>query len=59
MVEEALADVLRFEKDDIAASLGIKPEEDGDWTHDEAVRIIEECDRLYRASVIERILPLS
>lgn len=54
-VEEILADdILHFEKYTIAASLGIP--QDRDWTQEEADRIIAECDRLYKARVIERVL---
>ena len=56
MIEEAIADKLRDEKDEIAASLGIHPEAEGEWTRDEAIRIINECDSIWRASITDLIL---
>ena len=52
MVEERLGDMLHWKKDDIAVSLGIHPKTEGEWTGEEAARIVAECDRLYRASII-------
>ena len=52
MVEERLGDMLHWKKDDIAVSLGIHPKTEGEWTGEEAARIVAESDRLYRASII-------
>ena len=52
MVEERLGDMPHWKKDDIAVSLGIHPKTEGEWTGEEAARIVAESDRLYRASII-------
>ena len=58
-VERQLAEILLDNMDDIAAELGIHPQwQDGfgEWTDDEACRIIAECDEQWRDSVVEWVL---
>jgi len=47
-IEEDLVAVLAEEKDNIAISLGIPPQWAGEWTPEEAQRIVDEVDRKYR-----------
>jgi hypothetical protein len=61
-VERQLAESLAENMDDIAAELGIHPQwRDGfgEWTAEEAARIIEESDRQSRDGVIEYVLMLT
>jgi hypothetical protein len=58
-VERRLADILLHSMDEIAEELGIHPRERdgfGEWTAEEASRIIAECDEQYRDGVIETVL---
>ncbi len=55
MIEERLGDILHFEKDNIAASLGI-PADRRELTDEESDRIIAECDRLYKPFFTQCVL---
>lgn len=60
-VEELLAEALASNMDDIAAELGIHPQWSdgfGEWTAEEAMRIIEESDRRSREGAVEWVLML-
>ena len=56
MVEETLTEMLVFEQDRIAASLGIERQPNGRWSDEDAERVIAECRRLYRSFFVGCVL---
>jgi len=55
-VGDDLGDVLHFEGDDIAVSLGIPSRDERDWTNDEIERVWAEIERRWRPFFTECIV---